>query len=373
MRLTIGFGNIMANRTFPAGVSGVYEYYGNPGEGGFIFDKPVELVECPVAEPSLLRLSNRLPFPDICQVFERYCPLGDFGDGDDLLGYYMVAVLLKSGLPFRYLFKMPFCGFGSFLLEDGLEVRHFNSDVVYCFPGKFNSVRGGRYIDDTLVHADNILRVERGCVRDIDYYVEEKKVVFESKVRLAGKPFTFEGVVSTDDEWNFKPAGDGVDADGIKPFKRENPLVVNYGGMFLKLMDNLFIVDVTIGNNGDSPYYKLGGKFRKLFSRIVIAHTVERNLRKLFGLESHVRDVVAGFVEKLHGFYESFVLFDVGQEFYFYGKFHSYIIGHIQANVNLILKLKEDSHILLLKNNVFQYMQKNISPPTKAGGLHAMV
>ena len=333
MRLTIRFGNIMANGTLPAGVSRAHEYYGNPGEGGFIFDKPVELAERPIAESSPLRPSNRLPFPDICQVFESYCPLGDFGDGDDLLGYYMVAVLLKSGLPLRYLFKMPFCGFGPFLLEDGLEVCHLNSDIVYCFSGKFNSVGCGRYIDDTLVHADNALRVERGCVRDVDYDVKVKNIVFKGKISLSGKPFTFEGVVSADDEWNFKPAGDGVDADGIKPFKRENPLVVNYGGMFLKLMENLFIVDVTIGNNGDSPYYKLGGKFRELFSRIVIAHTVKRNLRKLFSLESHIRDVVAGFVEKLHSFYESFVLFDVGQEFYFYGKFHNCSIGYIEANV----------------------------------------
>jgi len=88
-----------------------------------IGDKTAQLEECPAMQDTPLGFPHPCPFPNSVQVLKRdgrIVPTGKFNNSS---GNAMVLRSLKTFLPARHLFEMPFGRFRSFALKRGAKPR----------------------------------------------------------------------------------------------------------------------------------------------------------------------------------------------------------------------------------------------------------
>ena len=108
MRRTITFINTTANRTGARSIARVNQFYNNPRQLRFVFDKSTQLSERPRVVLSPLAMPNRDSVTDTAQIFQSDTPASVFSLCNNALCNGVIDIGSKASFFTRTLYEKSF-------------------------------------------------------------------------------------------------------------------------------------------------------------------------------------------------------------------------------------------------------------------------
>ncbi|MDP2212045.1 MAG: hypothetical protein Q8J63_09960 [Candidatus Aquicultor sp.] len=281
--------------------------------------------------------SNRSPAGKPFEVFNRNRAAGVLGSLNNFLGNYMVGVSFKSSLAAREFLEVPLGGFGTARLKGALEFCIALACLIDRLARETCSFTGHGEADYPNIDPDSTLRFNWSSIRKLNTETKIKVAAFIQKVGLTPDFSALKLCILTKNNRDFKPTVKAKDTNGVKVLKGKYTLVINNSRMRLKLMQPLSVCAVRLADFANSAHGELGGKTVGI-TDIAVAKMVQSDLAKGLFLPGYLRDVVAGFVKNLNGFYKRALLFFGWQEFDLNNKFHSLSMARKRQYVKRLKK-----------------------------------
>ena len=150
MRRTIRFINMAATRTGARGVARVNRDNRHAHLLRLVLDKAAKLGKGPAMQLRSLRLTNRYPFADVRQLFQRNPALSAFSLSHNFLADLVVGMSGKTLLFAGQLAQTPPCRVCAFALQLGTQPPMAKAHVVDCLSGHDSDIT----INGNIRHAE---------------------------------------------------------------------------------------------------------------------------------------------------------------------------------------------------------------------------
>jgi hypothetical protein len=300
-------------------VSGVNGYNRYAGFLRLVGDKLAKFTERPFAKLFSLLFPNR--YPEAAQILNGYGPSGVFGSLNKLFGYYVVCVSLKASFLARKLFQMAFSGLAATFLKCFPESCNAASDFINLLTRIGHAVGGCGEVDDAHIHAQVSDGFDNRIFWGVYYKAEVKLASLADKIGLTDNPAAFKLRMFAEGNRYLTSALQGNNRNGLQFLEGDNALVVDNGRVFFKAVQPLSVGLVRFDDFADGPDRKLGGEIEP-FSNVPVTNTVKADLPEHPLLESNLRDMVAGVVERLHGAKQRALLSGIGKQLNLKRKLH---------------------------------------------------
>ena len=267
---------------------------------------------------------DRCPLSDAFEIFKGDQRRGVYGFLDKLLGNAMIGVSLEPGFMTGKFLKMLFGTIATTTLKIGFECIKSSSGLIDFLTRENFSHRIHGNVIDTEINTKNIRWNDEDGFRNLDDDTKIELFVPENQIGLPSDPVYFGSMVVTDFDRNLDPTMNSQQRNCIKPFPREDSLVVDDGSIEIKgWFDRLIsLVGFASFRNGSNCH--LGG-YTKLFTDIMINNWLQLDFVGGMHLKSNFSHIVASSIELMHSLMESLRLLWFNYDFDFEGLHHDSI------------------------------------------------
>ena len=240
-----------------------------------VADERPELVEGPAGEHSAPAARNRDPQPNARKVFQGDRLLRVFRLRNELFADPVVHVLGKPGFLAGKLLELPLGSPGALGLELGPEPPVTVTDVVHHAGGVDHAVGVHGDVLDAEIDTESILSNDLGKGFYCTGWQEVKLPPGEHQVGFAFTGFEKFPLPVAANEWDSDTAGGGPDGyGGVCQAPGKDPIVVGNGAGRLETAFGLSVQFVGVGDLGDRPDGRLGGK-AKAGTNVFVAEVVQ--------------------------------------------------------------------------------------------------
>ena len=202
---------------------------------------------------------------------------------------------------------MLLCALSADALESALQGIGSMSTFSDTLAGMYLAIAVNGQILDTEINTKHINRIIWRGFGNFYYDTEIEDSFVDNQIGLASDPIQPDLLVVSESDWDQLPAFKRDQRNIFKPFPGEDTLVIDNGPIRPELRLDRFISLVSFASLGYGPDSKLRGKTISLPDWIVDG-LVDFNLVGAMHKENSVGNIIAGFVEPLHGIAEHFVL-----------------------------------------------------------------
>lgn len=324
---------ISASGTGSGSSSRVDCHDGDARQSRLVLDETPQLTECPRLLASTLSPPNRCPTPDALQILEDYHTVGVLGFGYQLLGYDVINISGEPSLLARETLEMLPGTLGTAFLEGCPVLGPFTTDPVDGLPAVGFSLTVHGEVDNAEVDTECSDRLDLLGLGNINDDAEVEYVVYQDEIGLSTDSVEAALVIFA---YYYRHDDTTIECqygDSIELSPGEDALIVDHGTVGLEVdLDGL----VTLVGLADLRYgsHDHLGREGEHLPDLVVDERLELDLVCDVMLERNLANVVAGFVERLHGTLEGVELLWCRTEFYLERKFH-YIEYSIQSIYNI--------------------------------------
>ena len=325
MRRTITFINTTTDRTSARSIAGVNQFYNDPRQLRFVFDKGTQLSECPRVMLSPLAMPNRNSVTNTAQIFQSDTPASVFSLCNNTLCNSVIDIGSEASFFTRTLYEKSFGSFRALGLKFATEFSLSFSETVDLITRIRFTIGVGGNIHDTEVNPQVAVRVIGSRLGRIYHDSQVEDTITENQIRLTN--FTVKScfLVSTNPCRDNLSAAQGQDRNFIQPLPRKDALVINHSRVGIKGVLDFPINLVTLRDLGDCSNRHLRRKFI-VCTEVIVNNVVQVELTVSKSLKRFTRSIVTSFVEAFHGFKQSLVLLWIWGEFYHQCLLHTYSI-----------------------------------------------
>ncbi len=316
---------MMADRTFLGSIGRINIRNWHTSNGCLVANKLPKLIKTPRAMSMSLNLGlDRCPLSDAFEIFKGDQRRGVYGFLDKLLGNAMIGVSLEPSLMTRKFLKMFFGTIRTTTLKIRFEIIKFGSGLVDLFARESFS---SRIYDDVLnseIDTKNIRWNDEGRFRNLNDDTKIELIVSENQISLSPDSIQSWSMIITNLNGSLDSTMNSQQRNRVKPFPRENSLVVDDGSIWCKCWFDRLIsfIGFTCFRNGSNCH--LGG-YTKLLTNIMINNGLQLDFIGCMHLKSNFSHIVASSIELMHSLMQSLRLLRFNYNFYFESLHHDSI------------------------------------------------
>ncbi len=300
--------------------------------GCLVANKLPKLIKSPRAMSMSLNLSlNRCPLSDAFEIFKDDQRRGVYGFLDKLLGNAMIGVSLEPGFTTRKSIQMFFGTIRTTTLKISFEIIKFGSGLFDLLTRKYFTHRIYRDILNSEIDTKDVRRNDNDRFRDLNDDTKIELFVSKNQISLTSDPVQSRSMVIADLNRSLDPTMDSQQRNSIKPFPREDSLVVDNSSIRIEgWFDRLIsLVGFTSFRNGSNCH--LGG-YSKLLTDIMINNGLQLDFIGCMHLKSNFSHIVASSIELMHSLMEGVRLLWFNYNFDFESLHHDSIDIFDQCN-----------------------------------------
>ncbi len=303
---SICFSYMAARWASPRSVPGINKDQRNTCNLGFVLNKHPKQPKIPSVQATL-SLSNRNSGSDALEIFQSNRSQSVFGFRNNLLGNAVVNIFGKPGHPTRKLLKMPLGRFCPLTLKPGFQRIEPVSGLVDLLTGMYFSIRINREVLDTKIDTKNSFRIIRRFFGYFDHNPEVEESIGQDQIGLPSDPIHSGFLVIPHPNRDNLPTAKSDQRDLLKPFPREDSLIVNNGPIRPELWFNGLISLVGFRYFRNGPDSQLRRKTILLSDRIV-NHLMQFKFVCRMQLKDGLSYVITGLIEAVHSIQECLIL-----------------------------------------------------------------
>ena len=316
---------MMADRTFLRCIGRINVSNWYTSNGCLVADKLPELIKTPRAMSMSLNLSlDRCPLSDAFEIFKGDQRRGVYGFLDKLLGNAMIGVSLEPGFMTRKFLKMLFGTIATTTLKRCFEIIKFGSGLVDLFPGESFSCRIYGDVLNSEIDTKNIRWNDEDRFRNLDDDTKIELFVSENQISLSPNSIQSRSMIITNLNGSLDSTMNSQQRNRIKPFPREDSLVVDDGSIGIKGWFDRLISFIGFASFRNGSNCHLGG-YTKLLTDIMINNGLQLDFIGCMHLKSNFSYIVASSIELMHSLMESLRLLWFNYNFDFESLHHDSI------------------------------------------------
>ena len=322
--LAVAFGYMPANRTAPAGVSGIYERDRDAVKPALVSDFGLQVRKRPGMQDAPLSLGSPYPTTNALEVFKGYPAAGAFGFGANLFRNCVVLMMYEAGFTSSEALQNPLGRTSAF----GLQALPL-PPTSFPDPGdRFrltvsSALRIRSNIDEAQVHTQPILT--RRCFRlgEADSDKQVKRTIPENQIRFAPIVREHLELPLPTDKRNAQSTGQAPNAyDRLSQVPRKQSSVIRKRAQRAKLPLYLSVQFIGVNDLGVASNNYLRRELRKGFPARLVDQSMQGNLRKSLGSPSPLRNPVTGGILRHQRLFEDHGLRSVSQQLHLDRKSH---------------------------------------------------
>lgn len=269
----------------------------NTGHLRFVFNEPSQLIECPLAEPFTISLTNRCLEP--AQVLDSNIVQGAFGLCDNSLCDNMIRAALESPLSAGEFLEVPLGGFSAFALESALEFSCLDSNGIDIRAAKRFPSGIGSQVHNTGIHSEVAGRWHQDSIRQVNHKTEKEFALAIDQIGLVQNAPLFKSSVFSERDGNFAPAINCKNRSKRERPERQQSVIVDDGGMLSEDVHVLPLRLVGFVDLADGSDRKLSRQ-SELVAHVSVQQTVECDLSEYAALKCRFGDVITRGIELFH-------------------------------------------------------------------------
>lgn len=321
---SVGFVVVSTLDTNARGVPWIDNHHGNSSKKSLICQKRSKLKERPSRMHRSLALSDRCPFADVRQIFQRNPSRGALGLGYDTFRDNVVRIGTEAGLPARKTFEMSFGRLRTNRLKNRSKTLVPLSNFFDCSSRVRFPVRIKCDVTNPQIYPKPVLGFDWGTIGNIDRNKEIELPLPIHQIGLSSHSFKTSPMIVANSTRNNDAAIEGKQAHAIETvLEGIEPLIVDDGSVFPEHRTLELVPLVGFADLGKGTHSMLGGKTKHL-PQIVVVELLQTDLVGRSKLESPFRQPRTSFIDPFHRSQKTSLLVEIDQQLDGRNEFHYY-------------------------------------------------